>query len=158
MPQMTNDRRRQATIFLVSGAAFFASQVGRFNWNSVASTSAYLQSHPGAGTWWTAVNGGAAVAAFPAVAGVLGLADPLGPARPGLVRWTSALAVIGYAIPAVTNVADLYQIRRLAASYPLHPLQAHAEEYQRSNGRAASRIKARWRRACITQPTSPIST
>ena len=113
-------------IFLVSGVAFFASQVGRFDWNSVASISAYLQTHPGAGTLWTVVNGGAAVAAFLAVASVLGLADRLGPARPGLVRWTSTLAVIGYAILAVTNVADLYQIKHLAASYPLLDASARA--------------------------------
>jgi hypothetical protein len=113
-------------IFLVSGVAFFASQVGRFDWNSVASISGYLQSHPAAGWSWTVVNGGAAVAAFLAIAGVLGLADRLRAAGPGLVRWTSTLAVVGYAILAVTNIADLYQIRRLAASYPSLDASARA--------------------------------
>lgn len=114
------------TIFLVSGAVFFASQVGRFDWNSVASICGYLQSHPAAGFAWTIVNGGAAAAAFLAIASVLGLADRLRPASPGLVRWTSILAVIGYAVLAVTNMADLYQIRRLAAGYPLLDASARA--------------------------------
>jgi hypothetical protein len=113
-------------MFLVSGVAFFASQVGRFDWNSVASISVYLQSHPAAGMSWTLVNGGAAVAAFLAIAGVLGLADRLHAAGPGLVRWASTLAVAGYAILAVTNIADLYQIRRLAASYPSLDASARA--------------------------------
>jgi hypothetical protein len=113
-------------IFLASGVAFYASQVGRFDWSSVASISNYLQTSPAAGPLWTAVNGGAAVAAFLAIAGVLGLADRLHAADPGLVRWTSTLAVVGYAILAVTNLADLYQIRRLAASYPSLDASARA--------------------------------
>lgn len=123
-------------IFLVSGVAFFASQVGRFDWNSVASISGYLQSHPHAGLWWTVVNGGAAAAAFLAIASVLGLADRLRAASPGLVRWTSTLAVVGYAILAVTNIADLYQIRRLAGNYP--SLDASARQPWRPSARAHS--------------------
>jgi hypothetical protein len=66
---------------------------------------------------WTIVNGGAAIASLLAVGGVLALADRMRPAHEGLVRWTSTLAVIGYAIMATSNLADLYQIRRMAAAY-----------------------------------------
>jgi hypothetical protein len=39
------------------------------------------------------------------------------PAHEGLVRWTSTLAIIGYAILAVSDIADLYQIKQVATGY-----------------------------------------
>ncbi len=104
-------------IFLASGGAFFLFQVGHFDWNSIKSISEYLQAVPVGSTMWAIVNGGAALASFLAIAGVLALSDEMRPVHEGLVRWTSTLAIIGYAIIAITNVADLYQIRRLAFGY-----------------------------------------
>jgi len=105
------------TIFLASGVAFFLFQVGRFDWNSIRSISEYLKADPAASTMWTIVNGGAALASLLAIAGVLALTDEIRPAHEGFVRWTSTLAIIGYVIIAITNVADLHQIRRMASGY-----------------------------------------
>ncbi|NIN99532.1 MAG: hypothetical protein GTO49_32095, partial [Anaerolineae bacterium] len=66
------------------------------------------------------------MAALLAIAGVMALADLMHSANQGLVRWLSTLAIIGYAIIAVTNVADYYQIDRLAAGYPLIDRSAQA--------------------------------
>jgi hypothetical protein len=105
------------TIFLASGGAFFLFQVGRFDWNSIQSISEYLKEFPVASTMWAIVNGGAALASFLAIAGVLALSDEMRPVHEGLVRWTSTLAIIGYAVIAITNIADLYHIRRMAFGY-----------------------------------------
>jgi hypothetical protein len=104
-------------VFAISGFAFFLSQVGRFDWNSISSISDYLVSRPTSLALWKIVNGGAALAAFTAIAGVLALSDVIKPAHEGYVRWTSTLAIIGYSIIAVTNIADLYQIKRMALGY-----------------------------------------
>jgi hypothetical protein len=58
-----------------------------------------------------------ALASFLAIAGVIALSDVLKPANEGFVRWTSTLAIIGYTIIAVTNVVDLYRIKRIAIGY-----------------------------------------
>ena len=105
------------TIFLASGVGFFLFQVGRFDWNSVKSISEYIGQVPAAATVWTLVNVGAALASFLSIAGVLALSEQIRTAQEGLVRWTSTLAVIGYAIIAITNIADLYQIKRIALGY-----------------------------------------
>jgi hypothetical protein len=104
-------------IFTVSGTAFFISQVGKFDWNSIQSISQYINNHPNSLVLWKVVNIGAALASFLAIAGVLALSDLLKPTNEGLTRWTSLLAVIGYSILAVSNIADLYKIQRLAAGY-----------------------------------------
>jgi hypothetical protein len=49
---------------------------------------------------------GAALASFLAIAGILALSDKLRPFHDGFARWTSTLAIIGYSIIAITNVAD----------------------------------------------------
>jgi Domain of unknown function (DUF4386) len=103
-------------VFLASGVAFFLF-LGGFDWNSIQSASEYLKEVPAASTIWTVVNGGAAIASLLAVAGVLALSDRIRSAQEGLVRWTGTLAVIGYAILAISDVADLYQIRRMALGY-----------------------------------------
>jgi hypothetical protein len=105
------------TLFLASGVGFFLFQVASFDWNSMKSISEYFREFPAASVTWTFVNGSAAIASLLAVAGVLALSDEMRPAGEGLVRWTSTLAIIGYAIIAVTNLADLYEIRRLALGY-----------------------------------------
>jgi len=102
--------------FLAGGSIFFL-QVGRFDWNSIRSISEYLTAVPFASTMWMIGNWSAALASFLAIAGVLALSDEMRPAHEGLVRWTSTLAIIGYAILAVSNVADVYQIHRMALSY-----------------------------------------
>jgi hypothetical protein len=104
-------------IFFVSGLIFFL-QTGQFDWYSIGSISRYLQAVPYGATLWVLGNWGAALAAFLAIAGVLALSDALRLVHAGLVRWTSTLAIIGYAILAVSNVADLYQIQRMVAIYP----------------------------------------
>jgi hypothetical protein len=103
-------------IFVVSGAAFFLL-VGDFDFDSIKSSSKYFNAVPGALTIFTVVNAGATLASFLAIAGVLALSDRIQAAHEGLVRWTSTLAIIGYAILAVSNVADLYQTRRIALGY-----------------------------------------
>jgi Domain of unknown function (DUF4386) len=103
-------------VFLASGVVFFA-QMGHFNWNSIASISEYLRAFPQASTLWTLANWGAAIASFLAIAGVLALSDEIRLHSEGVVRWTSTLAIIGYSILAITNVADVYQIRRMAEGY-----------------------------------------
>ncbi len=105
------------TVFAISGFAFFLSQVGRFDWNSISSISEYFVNSPSSLALWKIVNGGAALASFLAIAGVLGLSDVIKPAHEGFVRWTSMLAIIGYTIIAITNIADLYQIKRVALGY-----------------------------------------
>lgn len=103
-------------ILVVSGAAFFLL-VGHFDYSSIQSISEYFNTDPAASTILTVVNGGAALASFLAIAGVLALSDRIQPTYEGLVRWTSTLAIIGYAILAVSDIADLYQIRQLAFGY-----------------------------------------
>ncbi len=105
-------------IYAISAIVFFAYKVGHFDWNSIASISAYLRTTPEAGVIWKIVNFGTALASFLAIAGVLALSDRLRPCQEGFVRWTSTLAIIGYSILAITNVSDYYMIQRLAASYP----------------------------------------
>ena len=105
------------TVFAISGFAFFLSQVGRFDWNSISSFSEYFVNSPSSLALWKIVNGGAALASFLAIAGVLGLSDVIKPAYEGFVRWTNMLAIIGYTIIAITNIADLYQIKRVALGY-----------------------------------------
>ncbi len=105
-------------LFAVSGLVFLLSQVGRFDWNSIGSISLYLVNEPLAARLWLVVNWGAAVAALLAIAGVMGLADLMHPAHPGLMRWLSTLAILGYVVIAVTNVADYYQVIRLTSGYP----------------------------------------
>ena len=105
------------TVFLASGGVYFLFQVGRFDYDSIQSISEYLTAVPVASTMWTILNAGAALASFLAIAGVLALSDELRPVHEGWVRWTSTLAIIGYSILAITNVADIYQIRRMASSY-----------------------------------------
>jgi len=104
-------------IFLGSGAAFFFL-AGRFDYNSIKSISDYFTAVPSAASLLTIVNLGAALASFLAIAGVLGVADQLRPANEGLVRWTSTLAIIGYSVLAISDIADLYQMKRMAFGYP----------------------------------------
>lgn len=106
-------------IYIISGVVFFVYQVGRFDWNSIASISAYFQAFPQAVITWGIVNIGATCASFLAIAGVLALSDRLKPVHEGFVHWTSTLAVIGYSISAITNVADYDQIKKIATGYPL---------------------------------------
>lgn len=91
---------------------------GRFEWNSIASISAYFQTLTEAGLMWGIVNLSAALASFLAIAGVLALSDRLRPFHEGFVRWTVTLAIIGYSILAISDVADFYMIKRLATNYP----------------------------------------
>jgi len=104
-------------LFAVSGFVFFTSQVGQFDWNSVASISDYVIRNPNALTLWKIVNGGAALASFLTIAGVLALMDIIKPVHEGYARWTSTLAIIGYTVIAITNIADLYQIQRIALGF-----------------------------------------
>lgn len=103
-------------LFVISGVAFFLL-VGHFDYSSIKSISEYFNTAPAALTILTVVNGGAALASFLAVAGVLALSDKMRPTHEGLVRWTSTLAIIGYAILAVSDIADLYQIKQIAVGY-----------------------------------------
>jgi hypothetical protein len=104
-------------VFLAAGSIFFLFEVGKFDWSSIKSISEYLNAVPVASTVWKIGNELGALAAFLAIAGVLALADEMRPAHDGLVRWTSTLAIIGYAVLAITNVADQDQIRRMAFGY-----------------------------------------
>jgi len=104
-------------LFFVSGITFFLTQVGKFDWGSIHSISNYIQNTPNALTAWKIVNLGAAVASFLAVGGVVSLYHLLNPINKDWVSWASTLAVIGYSIIAVTNVADLYQIEWLSMNY-----------------------------------------
>jgi hypothetical protein len=122
-------------IYIISGAAYFASQVGRFDWNSIRSISEYFSQVPSAWPLWIIVNAGAAIASLLAVGGVQALSDEMRPAQEGLVRWTSTLAIIGYAIMAVSNLADLYQIRHVTSAY-LH-LDASAQSAVEAIGRVS---------------------
>jgi uncharacterized membrane protein len=106
-------------IFFISGIAFFFTQVGKFDWNSIGSISNYVQSTPHALFAWKIVNLGAALAAFLAIAGVVSLSRLLNQTNKDWITWASILAVIGYSVIAVTNIADLYQIQRLSLHYPL---------------------------------------
>lgn len=103
-------------IFFCSGILFFVAQVGRFDWDSLRSISNYLNRTPPALLLWGVVNWGAAIASLLALAGVLALAERLRPN--GWIEWARVLAILGYAIIAVTNVADFYQIQRLARHFP----------------------------------------
>ncbi len=103
-------------IFAISGIAFFYI-VGRFDWNSISSINSYFQNASEAEMMWGIVNLGAAVASFLAIAGVLALADRLRPFQEGFVRWTCTLALIGYSILAISDVADYYLVKRLAANF-----------------------------------------
>jgi len=104
-------------IYIISGLGYFVSQVGRFDWNSIRSISEYLSGAPSAWPLWILVNVGAAIASLLAIAGVQALSDEMRPAGEGWVRWTGTLAIIGYAILAVSNMADLYQIRQITSGY-----------------------------------------
>jgi uncharacterized membrane protein len=105
-------------IFLISGIAFFLTQVGKFDWNSIGSISDYVQSTSYALSAWKIVNLGAAFASFLAIAGVVSLSRLLNQINEDWITWASTLAIIGYSVIAVTNIADLYQIQRLSSNYP----------------------------------------
>ncbi len=104
-------------LFAITGIVFLFAQVGQFDWNSVGSISSYFINNSAAYTLWKIVNIGTAVAAFLAIAAVLALMDLVMPLQKEIVRWASVLAIIGYAIIAITNIADLYQIKRMALGY-----------------------------------------
>lgn len=104
-------------LFAISGIVFLFAQVGQFDWDSISSISIYFTSNPSAYSLWKIVNIGSAVAAFLAIASVLALMDLIIPTQKEIVRWASILAIIGYAVIAITNIADLYQIKRLALGY-----------------------------------------
>lgn len=104
-------------IFLASGVAFFF-MAGRFDYSSIKSISDYFNAVPSVASLLTIVNLGAALASFLAIAGVQGVADQLRPAYEGLVRWTSTLAIIGYSVLAISDISDLYQMKRMALGYP----------------------------------------
>jgi hypothetical protein len=103
-------------IFAISGVTFFFL-VGHFDFDSIQSISEYFRAVPGALTILAVVNVGATLASFLAIAGVLALSDGIRPANEGLVRWTSTLAIIGYAVLAISDIADLYQIKRMVVGY-----------------------------------------
>ncbi len=105
------------TIYAISGGIFFVYQVGHVNWDSVASISEYFKTAPGAGLLWGIVNYGAAIASFLAIAGVQALSDRMRSSNDEIVRWVSTLAIIGYSIIAITNVADYTLTKRLATGY-----------------------------------------
>lgn len=113
-------------IYLASGVVFFLYQVNRFDWNSIASISAFFRAVPEATLTWGIVNLGAALASFLAVAGVLALSDRLRSFDEGFVRWTSTLAIIGYSLTAISDVADFYMVKRLAAGYSQIDLSAQS--------------------------------
>jgi hypothetical protein len=104
-------------VFLCSGVAFFFL-AGRFDYNSIESISTCFASVPAAGTLLTIVNMGAALASFLAIAGVLALTDLMRRDHEGLIRWASTLAIIGYSVLAISDIADLYRMKRLALGYP----------------------------------------
>ncbi len=104
--------------YTISGIVYFVYQAGRFDPNSIASINDFFLNVPEAEFTWATVNFSAALASLLAVAGVLALSDRLRPSQEGFVRWASALAIIGYSLSAITNVADFYQIKRIVAGYP----------------------------------------
>lgn len=111
-------------LFAFSGFLFIVFQAGRFDWSSIGSISQYLSHVPSASTIWSIINWIAALAAFLSIAGVLAIADVMRPTNTGLVNWLSIIAIIGYSVIAVTNVADYYQIKRLAGGYSRLDLSA----------------------------------
>ncbi len=84
---------------------------------STASFDAFFESVAGSSTmlvlycWAFAVNGFAAIAAVPAISGLVRSANE------GWVRWTSALAAIGYAVLAVEYIVLQDEVPRMAAGY-----------------------------------------
>lgn len=113
-------------LFVISGLLFGVSQFGRFDWSSIASIAQFLDSGALASKAWLAINWSASLASFLAIGGVLAISDVMRPVNSGLVRWLSTLAIIGYLVISVTNVADYYQVIRLASGY--HQLDPSAQD------------------------------
>jgi hypothetical protein len=63
------------------------------------------------------VNGTAAAASAIAARGAFGVAAHLRRGREPWLRWLSGLAVVGYAVIAVTNVVDWFSIGRMAQAF-----------------------------------------
>jgi len=104
-------------LFAASGALFLGTQATRFDWQSVRSISQHWTSSPWVPVTWALVNGTAAVAAVIAGRGALGVAEYVQRGREPWLRWLSGLAMVGYAVIAVTNVVDWFSIGRMAQAF-----------------------------------------
>ena len=105
------------TLFAASGLLFLVAQAGRFDWRSVRSVSEYWRSSPGVPITWALVNGTAAVASLIAARGVLGVPEHVRRGREPWWRVLSGLALVGYAVIAITNVVDWFSIGRMAQAF-----------------------------------------
>ncbi len=130
-------------LFALSGLLFIVFQVGRFDWNSIGSISQYMSDVPYASEPGLVVNWGAALASLLSIARVLALAEVICPAKPGLFNWLSKLAIIGYSVNAVTNVADYYQANRLAHGFSHLDLSAQDAAPDRAGARQVSSVVGR---------------
>lgn len=115
-------------LYALSGILFIRFQANRFDWYSIRSIKQYLADTPYAMTIWTLINWGAALASLLAIANVQALVKRFGGPGEALAYWSSILAMLGYGVIAVTNIADLHQVRQLgdgrSPTNDSHPLEA----------------------------------
>ena len=113
-------------LYALSGILFIRFQANRFDWNSIRSIKQYLAATPHAIAIWTLINWGAALASLLAIANVQALVKRFDGTGEALAHWSSILAMLGYGIIAVTNIADLHQVRQLgynrSSTNDSHPL------------------------------------
>jgi Domain of unknown function (DUF4386) len=101
-------------VFFATALAFFLLPPDQLNFTATAEFFQSVAAHP---TGLTLTFWGSMIGALLAIGAVMAIADHVRRANEGLVRWTSMLAIIAYAVAAVGNATDLIRIPDLAARY-----------------------------------------
>jgi hypothetical protein len=101
-------------VFFATALAFFLLPPEQLNFTATAEFFQSVAAHP---IGLTLTFWGSIIGALLAIGAVMAIADHVRRANEGLVRWTSMLAIIAYAVAAVGNATDLIRIPALAARY-----------------------------------------
>ena len=101
-------------LYLVVGGAYFLFPAGQ---QMGGSTSEFLISVAESSTVLVIQYWALALLGLLAIAAVMAISDLVRSANEGLIRWTSTLAIIGFAVTAVQNLLLQDHTPKLAASY-----------------------------------------
>ncbi len=129
-PKETSMRKLGGTLSILTGVVFFTTALAFFllppeqlDFTARSEFFISVAAHP---TGLTLTFWGSMIGALLAIGAVMAIADHVRQANEGLVRWTSTLAIIAYAVTAAANATDLIRIPDLAARYVQGDLSTRA--------------------------------